>query len=1028
MSRKLLTQAFDHPGAEHRSLLFWAWNEKLDVEEIRRQIRLMKENGVGGFFMHSREGLETEYMGKEWMDCIRAAVDEARLLGLQAWLYDEDRWPSGTAGGTLPARFGDDSRLKGATLEVITDGNTAYLQEPNVLAVYRAAVDGHTASEIIRIDPKSAPVLSREECILVLRLEVSGKSTWFNHETPPDNLNPRSVKRFLESTHDKYKAVLGGTLGTTVPGIFTDEASLADRHASFHPKRSWIPWTTGFEDYFFQKRGYCVFDTLPCLYFNHEKSPKIRHDYWHTVSQRFVEAYSKVIGAWCGENRIAYTGHFLQEDKLGLSARVNGSIMPHYVCQHVPGIDLLAEQTDEYMTVKQCASVANQFGKQEVLTETYGCTGWEFSFEGQKWIGDWQYVLGVTIRSPHLAFYSLKGCRKRDYPPSFNYNTTWWNQNKIVEDYFARLGAVLTQGKVVRDVLVLHPMSTAWARLGTSPYGNPVRGAERDIEAINRYGYTVNRFLKHLTGIHYDADLGDETILSEHARIEGRLFAVNQAVYKAVIIPACDTLFDSTREKLMGFMEAGGKVIALTPTPTMTEGAPSPFLAALFAHPNCMVRDSAGEAVCALEAVLPRRISITDELGLENIRVLCMLRKIEDIRVLFVVNNDREHPQEVKIRFEDFGAVEEWDLLTGKKIPRVLLRDSQGLYLPEILDRTGSKLYVIDTKAQPQVSPALHPPKRETGHVFPSTVPIERTLPNSLILDVCRYSLDNGPWSEPLYVWEMQRRVRDGLNMAPIEMNGQEQRYRWASISHPGDGHLVNIRFEFEVEEIPDKPLELVLEEASHFSASLNGIPVTSHPKGHFLDKAFSVLSLPLVITGKNTLELSCRYLNAMEIEDCYLIGAFHVDTERRIKKEIPRLSLGDWTLQGYFHYAGSMRYRYCYYHKPKEGIRVKLQIPAFLATCLRVDVNEDSYALPWHTEEPLDIHESLKPGENTLVIEVFSSPRNLLGPFHLASGKKRTTNDAAFRTRGREHTSNYNVQPYGLCQAPRLIMEENRL
>ena len=108
---------------------------------------------------------------------------------------------------------------------------------------------------------------------------------------------------------------------------------------------------------------------------------------------------------------------------MGLCTRVTGAVMPHYALQDIPGIDILTECTEEYMTVKQCTSVAHQFGKKRVLTETYGCTGWDFTFEGQKWVGDWQYVLGVNIRTTHTALYSLRGRRKRDYPPSFNYNS-----------------------------------------------------------------------------------------------------------------------------------------------------------------------------------------------------------------------------------------------------------------------------------------------------------------------------------------------------------------------------------------------------------------------------------------------------------------------------------------------------------------------------------------------------------------------------------------------------------------------------
>lgn len=70
-------EEFQNPGSSFRSLPFWAWNGKLDEEELRSQVRQMKQAGVGGFFIHSRIGLETEYLGEEWMNCVKAVVAAA---------------------------------------------------------------------------------------------------------------------------------------------------------------------------------------------------------------------------------------------------------------------------------------------------------------------------------------------------------------------------------------------------------------------------------------------------------------------------------------------------------------------------------------------------------------------------------------------------------------------------------------------------------------------------------------------------------------------------------------------------------------------------------------------------------------------------------------------------------------------------------------------------------------------------------------------------------------------------------------
>lgn len=101
MSLKNLLNEVKSPSIEFRGVPFWAWNGTIDEEEIRTQIRDFKKMGLGGFFMHSRVGLNTEYLGEKWFKCILAGIDEAKKQGLKAWLYDEDRWPSGAAGGLV---------------------------------------------------------------------------------------------------------------------------------------------------------------------------------------------------------------------------------------------------------------------------------------------------------------------------------------------------------------------------------------------------------------------------------------------------------------------------------------------------------------------------------------------------------------------------------------------------------------------------------------------------------------------------------------------------------------------------------------------------------------------------------------------------------------------------------------------------------------------------------------------------------------------------------------------------------------
>ncbi len=93
---------------------------------------MLNEGGYGGAFFHAREGLKTTFLSEEWFKCFKAAVDEARKHNMTIWIYDELWWPSGFAGGLVPA-LGPKYRAR--ALVLIMDGR-AYDGE-DVLAVFR---------------------------------------------------------------------------------------------------------------------------------------------------------------------------------------------------------------------------------------------------------------------------------------------------------------------------------------------------------------------------------------------------------------------------------------------------------------------------------------------------------------------------------------------------------------------------------------------------------------------------------------------------------------------------------------------------------------------------------------------------------------------------------------------------------------------------------------------------------------------------------------------------------------------------
>jgi len=251
-------EKFKKPDAQYRGKPFWAWNGKLDTEELRQQVHVLKKMGLGGFFMHARVGLDTPYLSDEWFKCISACVNEAKKLGMEAWLYDEDRWPSGFAGGlvtknkkyrqrVLMIQVFDDKEKLFSALQPKSDHDDTI----KTIAIFIAKLDKGTAANVKYIkNLEQLPKLSPGQSYILFSESSTRKSSWYNEYTYLDTLSHDAVKAFIDTTHEEYSKRYKQLFGNVIPGIFTDEPN----HASMGVTMPWddgnnictFPWTGRF--------------------------------------------------------------------------------------------------------------------------------------------------------------------------------------------------------------------------------------------------------------------------------------------------------------------------------------------------------------------------------------------------------------------------------------------------------------------------------------------------------------------------------------------------------------------------------------------------------------------------------------------------------------------------------------------------------------------------------------------------------------------------------------------------------------
>lgn len=247
--KKLSKELFKNPTCEFRGTPFWAWNSWLEKDELERQIEIFNEMGFGGFHMHVRTGLKNKYLSDEYMQLIRDCVDKAKSEKMLAWLYDEDRWPSGAAGGYVTederyrARYLLFTPFKTAEAKKSVEVSAGRTNNGKLLACYDVVLDkdGYLSSyKQIGEDDKA------EGTKWYAFMEIIGESDWFNGKTYADTLSKDAVDRFVEITHEKYKKCTGDEFDKTVPAIFTDEPQFTHKavmNNSFDKMDMIMPWT-----------------------------------------------------------------------------------------------------------------------------------------------------------------------------------------------------------------------------------------------------------------------------------------------------------------------------------------------------------------------------------------------------------------------------------------------------------------------------------------------------------------------------------------------------------------------------------------------------------------------------------------------------------------------------------------------------------------------------------------------------------------------------------------------------------------
>jgi len=954
-----LRETFADPGVEWRPVPFWFWNSELDPCEIERQVRLMHEAGLGGFFMHARFGLETEYMGEDWMHCIRHAVRAAHECGMQAWLYDEYPFPSGVGGLEITRSPEYCNRFIDLVEATFTGPTEASLQLPEGKPVMAYAVRTDQMEQFqenavrIVLDEKGRldwSVPNGEWLIMVFveRVLHDPRGNVFG----PNYLNPGMTASFLKildryAEDEELKPYLGGT----IPGIFTDEPCLLAWHQNHtnypvHHDGRIAVWGGQVPERL--RRLGCNWEqVLPAIFYDlGAESGALRHAYRQVVADSYVESFFVPYQRWCRKHNLKLTGHLLLEEGLYTNTIFQGDFIRDLSLFDVPGADHLGIGCEgEYggwgnlplmstnvQGQKLVSSIAHLYGKEAVLSESFGVSGWGLTLADMKRIVDWQYRLGINFLCPHAFYYSMEGFRKHDSPPSQFYQATYWRYYRYFADYTARLSLLMRAGRHIAQAALFYPQDAFWETFKV--------GQENTLD--RRLADQFDFYASKLPGCHVDYDIVPASFITAESTQDGVL-RIRDEEYELIILPAVLRLSDDLMNTLSLFCQNGGKLLLSAPV--------SDKLLSRLHGTFAILDDMRIEKLeTALKELLIPDVRI-------NRREITHVHRETDGRQLYFFASDSDQPLDARIEINSQGKVEQWDLETGQ------IRDVPA-------EITDDGFTAVDWNFAPHGSLMLV--------LIPDQKPLEKT---PIVTNAKHIQMGD--------LWEF-----DCISPNALLLD------RWnIQITAQGDWLHYDYTTAVRVDSVPNS-LRLLLDDIEsrgsfmagmYFQIYVNGQEIPTESSGCYIDPKWRTFEITEKIQqGQNQIRL--RFINqswagepkAMTISP-KLLGDFSLepasDDKYAISAHKSQIRSGEtWTDQGYPFYSGTAVYtqRMTFDDEFLSAERVWIEA-AEAADMVEFVINGKCAAVrPWHPYR-CEIRPLLRSGENTIALKITNSMQNFI-------------------------------------------------
>ena len=681
-----LKSNFYDPPAEYSLIPLWSWNGTLEPNKLKWQIDQMMEKGIYGAFMHARAGInegKTPYFSEGWWEAVDTTLAYSSRVGFQAYLYDEDKWPSGSAGGRTVATNPDEYIKKGLhyeIMEILGEQKIELNFDGEIITILAAEltdkglIKNQMLTEVTSFNNKIWYVPEGKWIIIAFSL----------HRNPGiqiDYLDKNAVRAFLDITHEEYYKRYSKHFGKTIPGVFFDEIYLNPDDQNRN-----LIWTDDFLEEFEKIKGYNLKPYLPLLIYKAEQNTaKIRSDYFDVVSELYTNAWFKQYAIWVEDHNIWLTGHtgerFDSYFKQGDYFKTMGQLQ--IPCADNEDFRYGFPRMINWYPPKQMSSVAHVYGHNRVAAEAMGGGGYGIPLSEYKYGIGMLASYGINFFIPHLFHYGGNTPRTQaDWPPSWFFRNPYWKYFKPLADYGRRISYIMSQGHHICDVALLQPLSSQW-----------VDGYDRTIPETE-----FMAIQKILLDNLIDYDIIDPGSLLQSDVTKGKI-TIFEENYKMIILPGTEVLRKAEAEKLKSLVDNGGIVLSTDPLPSksMTGSEDDGYIRYVvkdifdidptqvhgsyfsiddqFSHFfRVNEKDGKGKGIFTkyiheIPTIIHKFINADFNIINGDIRALNFIRHKVDNKDIYYFMNEFHNPGDWLIKFNNRFKSEFWDPASGKITP-----------------------------------------------------------------------------------------------------------------------------------------------------------------------------------------------------------------------------------------------------------------------------------------------------------------------------------------------------------------------